>query len=180
MTIIGNAQESAHPNDTVQVYYSHGLDAIGGINRRITVICTEREIYCQVIEFDNNIIRISYDRDTATVCEESKRRCLSYDLSGNSYRIILERAKIDKSQLNVFLKILDEIKTFKPEVGVISTAHTHYVIKDQDGIATIIDWSGRYNRYIDIEKALELETRLPNRLRQRQIEDRTSLKYRNK
>jgi hypothetical protein len=151
-------QTQCYPDCTIQVYYHHGVDGIGGIERRITVCYSDSGIVCQFAEMNTGMYRAYLNTDTAR--EKSMEYAIQryYQENENNYQMLEANVKISNSQSTNFLKILDEIKNYKPEDGI-STSLNYYLIKDKEGSTIIIDCLGQYNRCADIENALGLRAK---------------------
>jgi hypothetical protein len=78
-----------------------------------------------------------------------------YDKYNTNYQL-LKTQKIDTMQLNFFLKIIDDIKHYKPSMNGFSTAGGYYLIKDNKDTIVIKDELGEYDRCREMEKVLGL------------------------
>ena len=166
MSSICFAQENKN-GESIQICYSVGMDAIGGIDHCLTIFFEDSLMFCKRICYSKiNNIRLYYDAELElSNFEESRKQAVLRHYKENSHYLILdERAEINKSQFDLLLKIIEEIKIFVPKGKlypdeiIISTAEICYLINDKDGITFIRDWNARYDRSRDIEKALGLKS----------------------
>lgn len=185
MCFICFAQEHI-TQDSIQICYTKRLDAaIGGQDRCITIyfedslmfckrICygifTNKHIYeyeytSKYIDGESSLEEQSPLKQAILYRESRKYAILRHYAESTNYLILDERVEISKSQLDELVKIINEIKAFvsagvSPDEIIISTASSHYVIKDKNGTTVIVDWHGRYDRSRDIEKVLGLKSYL--------------------
>jgi hypothetical protein len=107
MLFICNAQRSK--NDTIQIYYFHGVDATGNINRRITIFYSDSGILCQRIMFNTGSTVRMYS-DDESFSKRSLLQYYQYQEEINNYQIIEDRKEINVFQLDSLLRLLREIK----------------------------------------------------------------------
>lgn len=150
-----NSQEIS--NDTIQVYYFHCSDAIGCINRCITIFCKDGEIFCRRIMF-NTCTTVSM-RPDENVLQQSLLRYYQYQEQNNNYQIIDCQKKISGLQLDSLLNLLNEIKSYKSEEGI-SPSVSHYMIKDNEGTVIVIDRLGKYNKCGEIERIIAFDNKM--------------------
>lgn len=167
MCSISYTQEN---NDNIQICYSKGVPGIGGQDHCITIWFEDCLIYAQRICYNSIFNGSKYmggGTDISCYYELRKQAILRNYQENSNFLILDERVEINNSQLDEFIKIINEIKAFVSEVDtdsdeiIISTGGSnHYVITDKDRTTIIVDWLGRYSRSRDIEKSLGLKSYL--------------------
>lgn len=164
--------------DTIQVYYNTGKvgGAIGGQNHCVTIwnnmdgiIFCQRKCYGILSDEEqklgNGILNHIDTTFTQELYQITQEKAILHFYNNNNNFIILDTlVKIDQSQFEQFIRIIDEIITFGEvndarcsEELIVSTKRNHYMIKKNNNISIIIDWFGRYDRSRDIEKSLGLK-----------------------
>ena len=149
----------------IQICYNRRVGGIGGQDHCVNIYIENDFMYCQRICYSivNHMYRLS---NTELNYKEAKiQSILRHYQENNNYLILNGRVAVNKSQFDELIKIINEIKTHVPEDYnsddiIISTSGGHSLIKEKNETVVIIDWLGRYDRRVDIERILWLNSYL--------------------
>lgn len=147
--------QSSLNQDSIKLFYHHGVDGIGDINRCVIISYNDDTLFCQRIIYHRKFLHKYYSENLAYK-DNMTLSVLRYFQDKNNYQIIEDRKKITESQLHEFKEIVHEIESFVSDDGV-STSMNYYVIEENNKTAVIIDWLGQFNKCHDIEKVLDLD-----------------------
>lgn len=80
-----------------------------------------------------------------------------YKKNRNNYTVIKSKWILSKYQCEYIAKIIDEIRTRPFEKNAFSNSSEHYVVSTKQGSYVFLDKTGKWNKFLEIKKILEIE-----------------------
>ena len=135
-------------NDTLYLNYFIASGEFGGKNEGLVIHNSGNNIKAKSIRYSSSSYGKALEVDTIVSFYIENR---------NNYTVVKKEWVLSKKECEYLTKVLGEIKTQSEEKNVYSNASEHYVIITESKKHVFIDRTGKWNKFLEIKKVLDIE-----------------------
>ena len=179
--IIQTQAQMIDTNDTIYLNYYISIGEFGGRDEAIKIYVKDNKLIAKSIRYihsstshvlnalvnfskENNDNHIFFNLEEEWDEHIRQRDSIVtnalidfYKKNRNDYTVLKTEWVLSKEQQDYITKVLYEIKTRPVEEDVFSNASEHYVILKESESHVFIDRTGKWNKFLEIKKVLDIE-----------------------